>query len=54
MRASIKAKDGYVLTNGEAYGTEIFLAEGVSADDFHEITREEYERIIAETEVEEG
>ena len=46
MRTSIKAKEGYVLTNGEVYGVEIFLAEGVSADSFHEITREEYEAIL--------
>lgn len=48
MRTSIKAKEGYILTNGEIYGTEIFLAEGMSAEDFHEITREEYEAKIAE------
>lgn len=48
MRTSIKAKEGYILTNGEIYGTEIFLAEGMSAEDFREITREEYEEKLAE------
>ena len=48
MRTSIKAKEGYVLTNGEIYGTEIFLAEGMSEDSFYEITREEYEALMAE------
>lgn len=43
MRTSIKATEGYILTNGEIFGTEIFLAEGMSAEDFREITREEYE-----------
>lgn len=50
MRTSIKAKEGYILTNGEIYGTEIFLAEGMSAEDFREITREEYEELMAENE----
>lgn len=48
IRTKIIASDGMVLTNGETYGTEIFLADGVSASDFREITREEYENIIAE------
>ncbi len=49
MRTSIKAKEGYILTNGEIYGSEIFLAEGMSAEDFYEIPREEYEVIMANT-----
>lgn len=48
MRTSIKAKEGYILTNGEIYGTEIFLAEGMSAEDFHEIPKEKYERMMEE------
>ena len=48
MRTSIKAKEGYVLTDGEIYGIEIFLAEGMSEDNFYEITLEEYEAIMAE------
>lgn len=48
MRTSIKAKEGYILTNGEIYGVEIFLAKGMSAEDFHEITLAEYEAIMAE------
>ena len=48
MRTSIKAKEGYILTNGEIFGTEIFLAEGMSAEEFREITREEYERMMEE------
>lgn len=47
-RMVIYAEDGHVLTNGEIYGRQIFLAEGASADDFHEITDGEYEHILAE------
>ena len=50
MRTSIKASEGMVLTNGEIYGTEIFLADGLNAEDFHEITKGEYERIMEEQE----
>ena len=45
-RIIIYAEDGHVLTNGEFYGKQIFLAEGVSADDFYEITDEEYQQIM--------
>ena len=48
MRTSIKAKEGYILTNGEIFGTEIFLAEGMTEEAFREITREEYEEKLAE------
>ena len=45
-RKSIKATEGHILTNGEIYGTEIFLAKGVDAKDFYEITLEEYKKIL--------
>jgi hypothetical protein len=51
MRTSIKASEGHILTNGEIYGVEIFLADGADADAFHEITMSEYEK-ISETEEE--
>ena len=54
MRTSIKAKEGYILTNGEIFGTEIFLAEGMQAEDFREIPMEEYERMLAEAHPEIG
>lgn len=47
-RTVIYADEGKVLTNGEIYGKQIFLASGVSKDDFYEITDEEYAKIVAE------
>ena len=47
-RTILKAKDGYVYTNGTDYGKIIYLANGVSADDYHEITEEEYNKILEE------
>ena len=44
-RTLIIADEGKVLTNGMVYGTEIFLADGESADSYREISREEYEAI---------
>ena len=49
IRNIIYAEDGMVLTNGEIYGKEIYLAEGVSPDAFHEITDAEYEEICKKT-----
>lgn len=50
QKITLYAENGKVLTNGETYGTIIHLADGVSADSFHEITQEEYERILKEQE----
>lgn len=41
----IIASDGKVLTNGFAYGEEVYLGENDSIDNWHEITKEEYEAI---------
>lgn len=45
-RTVIYADEGKILTNGEIYGKQIFLAEGVSEDDFYEITEEEYNALM--------
>ena len=47
MRRTLNANEGMILTNGEVYGTQIFLAEGVDASAFYEIIREEYEARMA-------
>lgn len=40
------ATDGMILTNGEIYGKEIFIGEGISTYDFYQISEEEYQKII--------
>lgn len=53
-RLILYADEGKVLTNGVLYGKEIYLAEGVSAENFREITDAEYNVIqAAEAEVSE-
>lgn len=49
-RTVIFADEGKVLTNGEIYGTQIFLAVSDSTDNYREITQEEYDNILAEEE----
>ena len=48
QRTVIYADEGKILTNGETYGRQIFLAEGELISDYHEITEERYEEIIAQ------
>ena len=50
MTNKLIAKDGYIFTNGEAYGVEIYLGEGVKDDSFYEIPIEEYKAKMAELE----
>ena len=47
-RTIIYADDGMVLTDGKIYGKQIYLAEGIDADSFYEITDGEYSRVMAE------
>ena len=39
------ASEGMILTNGKTYGTEVYLGTGDSAENWHEITEEEYNEI---------
>lgn len=53
-RIKLTATDGYVLTNGEVYGKEIYLGCNDSPDNWHEITEEEYDEILKAEETIEG
>lgn len=46
----LTAAEGMTLTNGEAYGKEIYLGKNDSPENWHEITDAEYETILAEQE----
>ena len=48
----LTASKGMVLTNGEAYGKEIYLGCNDSPENWREITEEEYNRIISEQDTE--
>lgn len=42
----LTASDGMTLTNGEAYGKQIYLGKNDRADNWQEITDAEYENIM--------
>lgn len=48
-RIVIYAEEGKVLTNGTVYGRTIYLAEGETADNYYEITNDEYNDILKDT-----
>lgn len=48
----LTASSGMVLTNGEAYGTEIYLGKNDSPENWWEISEEEYNAISEEQEAE--
>ena len=49
-RIILYADEGKVLTNGEIYGKQIFLEEGLSGDDFYEISQEVYDTLFSDEE----
>ena len=53
MRKILIANKGMILTDGETFGVQIFLAVGEDGKNFYEITREEYDKIMKIREVEE-
>ena len=48
MANVLTAKEGYVYTNGETFSRVIRLGKNDSADNWHEITEEEAERLQSE------
>lgn len=46
MKITIRAEDGMWLTDGENFAKTADLGEGVSPDNFTEITDEEYQEIM--------
>lgn len=49
-RIKLTASEGMVLTDGENFGKEVFLAVDADAGAWHEITEEEHEAIQKEQE----
>ena len=47
------ASPEHILTNGDVYGKEVFLGVNDSADNWHEISMEEYNKIMDAREEEE-
>lgn len=48
----LTANAGMVLTNGNAYGKEVYLGLNDSEESWHEITEEEHNKILEEQEQE--
>ena len=51
-RIKLTASEGMVLTDGENYGKEVFLAVGADQSKWYEITQAEYDVILESEAVE--
>lgn len=45
-RIILKANDGYILTNGDIYGSIVYLGAGDKQENWREMPIEEYNEII--------
>lgn len=45
-RVKLTASEGMMLTDGEHYGKEVFLAEDADSSKWYEITQEEYDELM--------
>lgn len=52
MFITIRASEGYILTDGENYAETFSLAENKTTENYTEITKEAYDKIMAEREQE--
>lgn len=50
IRTILYADEGNVLTNGETYGKQIFLADNANPEEFYQITEQEYNNIVKDGE----
>lgn len=50
----LTADENFILTNGEAYGTEVYLGKNDNAGNWKEISQAEYDVILAEKEALDG
>ena len=45
-RIILYADEGKILTDGEIYGSTVYLSEGRNPSDFYEITEKEYSEVL--------
>lgn len=53
-KEKIESRNGMILTNGKTYGRTISLGANLKAEDFYEITIDEYNKILRENETQGG
>lgn len=49
-RIILRAKNGFLFTDGEVYGKTVYLGVNDKPENWHEISKEEYEKRVKEEE----